>query len=145
MSLQDGLRNLAAHQDVSAPWNFEIFEQRRARATAQRRAILWGSALSVAVLAIVGLLALVTQPQVTRPLLAATPAATQQVAAPEVVSMPIEQPALVDMSQFDVTSELEDRIVLADRNFAHRGGNKGLAPLLADEFGDFGGTAAFEG
>lgn len=115
MSLQDGLRHLAAHQDASAPWSFETFEQRRARATAQRRAALWGTALSVAVLAVVGLLALVTQPRgVMRPVLAATSAATPELAAPVVEMTPIEQPALVDMSQFDVTSELEDRIALLD-------------------------------
>lgn len=110
MSLQDGLRNLAAHEDVPAPWNFEVFEQRRARARTRRRTALWGSALSVAMLAVVGIVALVTQPQMMRdPLLAAAPVPFDS--EPEAA---IEQPALVDMSQFDVTSELEDRIALLD-------------------------------
>jgi len=115
MSLRDGLRNLAAHQDVSAPWNFQIFEQRRARIAARRHAALWGSALSVAVLAVVGLIAVVTQPRASRaPQLAATPAAIRPPAAPQVQAMPLEPPALVDMSQFDVTSELQDRIAWLD-------------------------------
>jgi hypothetical protein len=111
MSLQDGLRSLAAHQDAP-PFSFDVFEQRRARATARRRAALWGSALSVAVLAMVGVIAQVTQPQVTRPLLVTAPAT--ELTASEVDLAPVEQPALVDMSQFDVTSELEDHIALLD-------------------------------
>jgi hypothetical protein len=108
MSLQDGLRSLAAHQDA-APFSFDVFEQRRRRVVARRRAALWGSALSVALLVFVGFIALVTQPQVRRdPLLAAAPATLP------VELTPIEQPALVDMSQFDVTSELEDHIALLD-------------------------------
>jgi hypothetical protein len=115
MSLQDGLRNLAAHQDVPAPWNFEMFEQRRARATARRRAALWGSALSVAMLAVVGLIALVTQPRANPdPRLAATPAPKMAPATSANSMAPAEQPALVDMSQFDVTTELEDHIALLD-------------------------------
>jgi hypothetical protein len=110
MSLQDGLRSLAAHEDMPAPWDFEVFEQRRARSRTRRRAALWGSALSVAMLAMVGIIALVTQPQTMRdPLLAATAVPFDSV--PETV---VVQPALVDMSQFDVTSELEDRIALLD-------------------------------
>jgi hypothetical protein len=113
MNLQDGLRNLAAHQDAPAPWTFEMFEQRRVRAVARRRAALWGSTLSVAALAIVGCIALVTQPQIVRaPVLAASDSTG---AAPETEIEPrLEQPALVDMSQFDVTSELQDHIALLD-------------------------------
>jgi hypothetical protein len=111
MSVQDGLRDLAARQDA-APFSFEMFEQHRARATARRRAALWGSALSVAVLAMVGLIALVTQPRVSREALLVV--APESTFAPQVELAPIEQPALVDMSQFDVTSELEDHIALLD-------------------------------
>ncbi|HXC57903.1 MAG TPA: hypothetical protein VN645_01225 [Steroidobacteraceae bacterium] len=110
MSLQEGLRSLAAHEHAPAPWNFEAFEQRRARACTRRRVALWSSALSVAMLGMVGILALVTQPQMMRePPLAAT--ALPFDSEPETV---VEQPALVDMNQFDVTSELEDRIALLD-------------------------------
>jgi uncharacterized small protein (DUF1192 family) len=110
MSLQDGLRNLAANESALAPWNFEAFEQRVARTRTRRRAALWGSALSVAMLATVGILALVTQPQMKREaVLAATPVPFDS--EPEIS---VEQPALVDMGQFDVTSELEDRIALLD-------------------------------
>ena len=111
MSLQEGLRTLAA-LDAAAPFDFERFEQRRARATAQRRAVLWGTALSVVLLAMVGVIALLTQPDVRRPLLAATPHEVREPAASERRSP--EPPALVDLGQFDVTSELEDRIALLD-------------------------------
>jgi hypothetical protein len=111
MSLQEGLQTLAA-RDEAAPFGFEMFEQRRARATARRRAVLWGSALSVVMLAMVGVIALLTQPDVTHPLLAAMPREVQAAAAAELRSP--EPPALVDLGQFDVTSELEDRIALLD-------------------------------
>jgi hypothetical protein len=111
MNLQEGLRSLAARNET-APFAFEMFEQRRARATAQRRAVLWGSALSVVMLAMVGVIALLTQPDGTHPLLAVTPHEVQPVAASELRSP--EPPALVDLGQFDVTSELEDRIALLD-------------------------------
>lgn len=111
MSVQEGLRTLAARQDA-APFSFEVFEQRRGRATARRRAVLWGSTLSVAMLLAVGVIALVTQPGVTHSQLAAAPAAIRDAARPEVPAP--EPPALVDLGQFDVTSELEDRIALLD-------------------------------
>ena len=56
----------AAHEEALAPWNFEAFEQRLARTRTRRRVALWGTALSVATLAMVGVLALVTQPQMKR-------------------------------------------------------------------------------
>jgi hypothetical protein len=104
MSVQEGLRNLA-NQAQQAPWGFEVFEQRRARKISQRRAAVWGSALSVGVLALVGTLALVTQPaQIESPSLLAQP----------LPDIPIESPALVDLSQFELTSELQDHIALLD-------------------------------
>ena len=63
MSVQEGLRQLAA-REARAPFGFEVFEQRQARATARRRAAIWGSALSMSMLSLVGILALVTQPRV---------------------------------------------------------------------------------
>jgi len=102
---------LAARPDA-APFSFEVFEQRRARAAGQRRAVLWGSALSVAMLVAVGVIAVVTQPGVTLSQLAAAPATPRDPARPD--SPLSEPPALVDLGQFDVTSELEDRIALLD-------------------------------
>ncbi len=102
---------LAARQQA-APFSFEMFEQRRGRATARRRAVLWGSALSVSMLVAVGVIALVTQPRVTPLQLAAASTQILDAAAPEVQEA--EPPALVDLGQFDVTSELEDRIAFLD-------------------------------
>jgi hypothetical protein len=112
MSVREGLRQLAS-QESPAPFGFDVFEQRRARAVARRRTVGWGSALSVSMLAMVGLLALVTQPQVDGdPVMAA-------VEARDLMALPLDgrspdSPALVDMSRFELTSELEDRIALLD-------------------------------
>ena len=65
MSMQEGLRQLAG-QAVDPPFGFDAFEQRRERAQSRRRAAIWSAALSVSMLALVGILALVTQPQVDR-------------------------------------------------------------------------------
>jgi len=112
MSVQDGLRSLAS-QDAQAPFGFEVFEQRRARAVSRRRTALWGSALSVSMLALVGILALVTQPQVDRDSLMAAVESHDQMALPR-AERHVESSALVDMSRFELTSELEDRIALLD-------------------------------
>jgi hypothetical protein len=111
MSVQDGLRNLARQQAVQAPWDFDVFEQRRARAVARRRAAMSGAALSVAVLALVGVLAVVTQPQLAQP--GAIALHTAPLHASEAAESDA-QPALVDLGQFELTSELEDRIALLD-------------------------------
>jgi len=112
MSVQDGLRSLAG-QDVQAPFGFEVFEQRRANAVSRRRAAMWGSALSASMLALVGILALVTQPQVDRDSVMAAVEAQDLIALPH-AERRVESPALVDMSRFELTSELEDRIALLD-------------------------------
>jgi hypothetical protein len=104
MSVQDGLRSLA-HQDVQAPWGFEVFEQRRARKYSQRRAAVWGSALSVSILALIGTLALVTQP---------APIESLEIALQPRLEVATESPALVNLSQFELTSELQDHIALLD-------------------------------
>lgn len=114
MSLQDGLRALGARPVPRAPWDFEQFEQRRLRDLRQRRALVWSATLSVAVLALVAGLAIVTQPGgeaigVARELATAAPV----MAAADGQSGWAE-PALVDMGQFDLTSALEDHIAILD-------------------------------
>jgi len=112
MSTQEGLRQLAA-QGVVAPFGFEVFEQRRARAVARRRSAVWGAALSVSMLALVGILALVTQPRVDRDSIMAALESQELVALPDATPR-VDSPALVDMGRFELTSELEDRIALLD-------------------------------
>jgi len=112
MSAQEALRQLAA-RPVEPPFGFEVFEQRRARAVARRRTAVWGAALSVSMLALVGILALVTQPRVDRDGIMAAVESRQFPALPN-AALRADSPALVDMSRFELTSELEDRIALLD-------------------------------
>lgn len=101
---------------AAAPFGFEELERRCAmRARRQRRAA-WGAAASVAFLGLVSLAAVLTQPpapQTGLQLAQAVPVA--QVpgrAAPAERTAP--PPALVDLWQFDLTSELEDHIAVLD-------------------------------
>jgi hypothetical protein len=112
MSTQEGLRQLAARR-ADAPFGFEEFEQRRARAVARRRTAAWGAALSVSMLALVGILALVTQPHVDHDSIMAAVESQEFSALPN-TALRADSPALVDMSRFELTSELEDRIALLD-------------------------------
>ena len=112
MSTHEALRQLDARR-VDVPFGFEVFEQRRDRAVARRRAVVWGAALSVSMLALVGILALVTQPRVDRESVMAAAQPHELIALPNVAQR-AETPALVDMSRFELTSELEDRIALLD-------------------------------
>lgn len=112
MSLQDGLRALAARPVPQAPWDFEHFELRRRRRGGQRRAAVWSVALSVVALAVVSGLAILTQPAPAR-LAALVPAAGGAQPVADQAGEP-PAPAMVDMSQFDITSSLEDHIALLD-------------------------------
>jgi len=112
MSVQEGLRRLAG-QAPEAPFGFEVFEQRRARAASRRRTAAWGAALSLSMLALVGVLALVTQPQVDRNSIMAAVESQDLMSLPN-VALHSQSPALVDMSRFELTSELEDRIAMLD-------------------------------
>jgi hypothetical protein len=112
MSVREGLRHLAG-QHMDAPFGFDVFEQRRARAVSRRRTAIWGSALSVTMLALVGILALVTQPQVANDWAIAA-VESQDLMAPPQAQPVVDSPALVDMSRFELTSELEDRIAMLD-------------------------------
>lgn len=111
MSIENGLRTLSARKSAQAPWGFEEFELRRSRAAQQRRLAVWSAALSVAALALVSTLALVTQPksEIAR-LVPVSPAGAGQAAGMDDQMVP----ALVDMGHFDVTSALEDQIAMLD-------------------------------
>lgn len=112
MSVREGLRQLAG-QAADAPYGFDAFEQRRASAVARRRTVVWGAALSVSMLALVGILALVTQPQVDRDSIMAAMESQDLMLLPG-AQADTQSPALVDLSRFELTSELEDRIALLD-------------------------------
>jgi hypothetical protein len=108
MNTQENLRTLADMDVPAAPFGFEQFERRRALATVRRRTTLLSAAGSMATLGVVSIMALVTQgpPQFqeagSRPVLAAP--------TPEYADLP----ALVNLDQFDLTTELEDHIALLD-------------------------------
>jgi hypothetical protein len=109
MSTHENLRQLAARDAGAAPFDFDVFEQRRAAAVARRRTSIASAVASVAVLGLVSVIALLTQsPAASRlagevaPLV--RPAAAATVAAP----------ALIDLDQFDLTVELEDHIAALD-------------------------------
>jgi len=115
MSVQEELRLLAARQVQQAPWSYEQFEQRHARTVSRRRAAVWSAALSVAALALVSGVAVLTQPaeDATRLAFVPLPAAEARLHQPDdVEAQPL--PALVNMGRFDVTSMLEDHIALLD-------------------------------
>ena len=106
MNMQENLRALAARDVPVAPFGFEAFERRRAMDVVRRRATAVSAAGSVAALAFVSMLALITQTPQQLQLAESMPPA---VPAPEG-----ELPALVNLDQFDVTSELEEHIAVLD-------------------------------
>ena len=109
MSTQEGLRALAERSAAAAPFEFEAFEQRRSAAVVRRRTAVLGAAGSIAALGLVSLVAVVTQsPQRLRMADATFPAHAA------VVADFTAAPALVDLDQFDVTTELEDHIAVLD-------------------------------
>jgi len=108
MSMQENLRALAASSAAAAPFDFEAFETRRATAAMRRRSAALGAAGSIAALGLVSLVALVTQsPQQ----LHIADGNLRQAA----VGVDFNAaPALIDLDQFDVTTELEDHIAVLD-------------------------------
>jgi hypothetical protein len=106
MNMQENLRALAARDVPVAPFGFEAFERRRAMGVVRRRATIVSAAGSVAALAFVSMMALVTQ----------SPSQLQlaEAALPTVPAPEAELPALVNMDQFDVTAELEEHIAVLD-------------------------------
>lgn len=108
MSTQESLRALAASAAAAAPFDFEVFEQRRAAATVRRRSAVLGAAGSIAALGLVSLVALVTQSPPQLHIVGNLP-------APAAVAADLDAaPALIDLDQFDVTAELEDHIAVLD-------------------------------
>jgi hypothetical protein len=100
---------LARADEAAPPFGYEEFERRRTAALVRRRAGMWSAATSVAALGLVVLLAVMTQsPDPAALLVNPGPAAT---ATGAVAPM---QPAVVDLGQFVMTSELEDHIALLD-------------------------------
>ncbi len=112
MSMQENLRTLAAVDAPVAPYGFEAFEQRRTLAAVQRRNTWLGAAGSIAALGVVSILALVTQapPQLPPQLQMAETGPVEFTAATD----SSELPALVNLDQFDLTTELEDHIAVLD-------------------------------
>jgi hypothetical protein len=106
-SLPD-LRHLA-DPPVAPPFGFEQFQQRRAIARRRRRTAGWSAAAALGVLAVVPVLAVLTQPEPAAQVLG-RPASE----LPPLADLFQQPPALVDMDRFAVTSELEDYIALLD-------------------------------
>jgi hypothetical protein len=105
-TMQEKLRTLAAADVAVAPFGFEQFERRRVLAVVRRRTTILSAAGSVAALGVVSVMALLTQ----------APPQLQLAEFPPVLAAPVseEQPALVNLDQFDVTTELEDHIAVLD-------------------------------
>jgi hypothetical protein len=99
MNLQDRLRSLRDH-DAAQHWSFDEFENRRAQSSNQKRRVVRGAVGSFAVLCLVVISVMLSLP---RPVEVVVDMNKQQSA-----------PALVDLGQFDVTSELEDHIAMLD-------------------------------
>jgi hypothetical protein len=106
--MQENLRALAAVDAPAAPYGFEAFEQRRTLAAVQRRNTWLGAAGSIAALGVVSILALVTQAPPQLQLAGTMP--VEAIAATESAA----RPALVNLDQFDLTTELEDHIAMLD-------------------------------
>jgi hypothetical protein len=108
MSTPENLRTLADMDVTAAPFGFEQFEQRRALAALRRRTTLLGAAGSFATLGVVSMMALVTQAPPQLQVSVIQPAVSAGTAGGK------ELPALVNLDQFDLTTELEDHIALLD-------------------------------
>jgi hypothetical protein len=108
MSMQENLRTLAAVDVPAAPYVFESFEQRRTLASVRRRNTWLGAAGSIAALGFVSIVALVTQSPAQLQLAETMPAEITAAAGSA------ELPALVNLDQFDLTTELEDHIAVLD-------------------------------
>jgi hypothetical protein len=106
MSIQEDLRALAASDVPAVPFGFEAFERRRAMTAVRRRSAVVSAAGSMAALAFVSIIALVTQ----------GPPRLQLDESPLLDVAPGAQllPALVNLDQFDVTSDLEEHIAALD-------------------------------
>ncbi len=108
MTAPTDLRLLSA-AEPAAPFGFAQFEQRRAALGRRSRLRQMAVASALAVVAIVPLIAVLTQPAPAARVIA--PSADQLMPLADVFQQP---PALVDMRRFAITSELEDYIALLD-------------------------------
>lgn len=93
----------------AAPYDFDEFDRRRGAAQYRRSVATWSASGAVAALAMVSVLALLSQ--------APEPAAI--VGSPPSVQVPLappgaEVPALVNLEQFELTSQIEDHIAVLD-------------------------------
>lgn len=111
MNATVSLRQLAAHDAASSPYGYDEFLRRRHHAVRQRRLTRWSVAASLAVLGLIPVIAVLTHGPEPEAWLTAPAAASA--AATRVEDGP-RMPALVDLSRFEVTSELEDHIALLD-------------------------------
>lgn len=91
------------------PFDFAGFERRRAQVRHRARAAGWSAAAAIGVLAVVPVLAVLTQPEP-----AATVTGPPAQSLTPVADVFLQPPALVDMDRFALTSELEDHIALLD-------------------------------
>jgi hypothetical protein len=112
MNMQENLRALAASDAASAPFGFEAFEQRRAMVAVRRRATMVSAAGSIAALAFVSIMAFVMQQPPELPAVNTLP--PQAIPGFQVRPAGEELPALVNLDQFDVTTELQDHIAVLD-------------------------------
>lgn len=94
---------------ASAPFDFATFEHRRRLSRLRGRTAGWSAAAALGVLTAVPLLAVLTQQEPAAQVMA--PPASTVIPSIERFQQP---PALVDMSRFAVTSELEDYIAMLD-------------------------------
>ena len=108
------LQQLAGAQHHAMPYDFAEFQRRSTAAERRRGATMWSVATLLGVLGTVALIALMTQKPASQALLVDTAPAK----AKPVRKVVHSQPALVDMGQFALTSELEDHIALLDEQIS---------------------------
>jgi hypothetical protein len=94
---------------ADAPFDFAELERRRAVVRHRARAAGWSATAAIGVLAVVPVVAVLTQAEPAAMVIATPGAETRPVA-----DVFLQRPALVDMDRFTVTSELEDHIALLD-------------------------------
>jgi hypothetical protein len=126
------MRALAAPA-AAAPFDFDEFERRRAQLRHRARAAGWSASAALGVLAVVPVLAVLTQQEPAASVIA-PPVGTVTRPAAEIFT----QPALVDMERFALTSELEDHIALLDAEISAAR----LRPVSRDELGRMESTRA---
>ena len=112
MNASQRLQTLAAREPAVAPYGYDDFELRGQRARGRRFATQRGLAASLAIVGVAVVLAITTrrpgtEVAVDSTALAPPPAQSAQDAVRE-------EPALVDLGQFAMRSELEDRIAWVD-------------------------------